>query len=89
MSNGEPLNLDLSANFMYDSKFILGAAYRWDSAISLMSAFQFTNQMLIGIAYDRETTALGGLQFNDGSFEVFLRYELPLANGKLINARFF
>ena len=88
-ANGEPLNVDLSANFRYDEKLVLGASYRWAASVSLLTAFQFTDQILIGLAYDRETTALGGLQFNDGSFEVFLRYELPFANGKLINARFF
>ena len=31
---------------------------------------------MLGLAYDRETTELGGTQFNDGSFEIFVRLEL-------------
>ncbi|WP_415843934.1 type IX secretion system membrane protein PorP/SprF, partial [Zobellia nedashkovskayae] len=37
--------------------------------------FQITDQFMVGLAYDRETTDLGATRFNDGSFEIFLRYE--------------
>lgn len=73
--SGAPLQVDLSANFLYNEKFTLGAAYRWDAAISAMFGFQLTDQLLVGLAYDREVTELGGTRFNDGSFEIMLRYE--------------
>jgi len=34
--------LDASANFfMFDNKLFLGAAYRWDAALSALEAFMF------------------------------------------------
>jgi type IX secretion system PorP/SprF family membrane protein len=89
MVGGAPLQVDFSANFMFNEKFTLGAAYRWDAAVSAMAGFQLSEQFMLGIAYDRETTALGGTQFNDGSFEVFLRFELLKSFNRLVSPRFF
>lgn len=86
---GAPLQVDLSANFMMNEKFILGAAYRWDAAVSAMVGFNISNEILIGIAYDRETTELGSAAFNDGSFEVILRYDFIKTRGNLKSPRFF
>ncbi|WBX72459.1 PorP/SprF family type IX secretion system membrane protein [Tenacibaculum retecalamus] len=85
--SGAPLQVDLSANFMLHEKFILGTAYRWSAAFSGMLGFQVNDQFLVGFAYDRETTELGNAQFNDGSFELFLRFELQKI-GKIFSPRF-
>jgi type IX secretion system PorP/SprF family membrane protein len=86
---GAPLQIDLSASFLFNDKFSFGAAYRWDAAISGLLGFQLSDQFMIGLAYDRETTELGGTQFNDGSFEVFLRFELVKSFRKMVSPRFF
>lgn len=86
---GAPLQVDVSANFMLKDKFILGAAYRWDAAISGLAGFKISDEFLIGIAYDRETTALGRATFNDGSFEVILRYDFIKTLTNLKSPRFF
>lgn len=87
--SGAPLQLDFSGTFLYNEKFSFGAAYRWDAAVSGLVGFQLNEQLMIGLAYDRETTDLGGTQFNDGSFEVFLRWELVRSFNRLISPRFF
>ncbi len=86
---GAPLQLDFSANFMFNDRFTFGAAYRWDAALSGLVGFQINDQVTVGLAYDKETTELGGTQFNDGSFEVFLRLELVKSFKKLVSPRFF
>jgi type IX secretion system PorP/SprF family membrane protein len=86
---GAPLQVDLSASFLYNDKFSLGAAYRWDAAVSALVGFQITEQFMLGLAYDKEVTELGGTQFNDGSFEVFLRFELIKSFRRTISPRFF
>ena len=86
---GAPLQVDMSASFMFNEQFTFGAAYRWDAAVSAMAGFQISDQFMIGLAYDRETTDLGGTQFNDGSFEVLLRYELVKSFQRLVSPRFF
>ncbi len=87
--SGAPLQIDLSANFMLNNKVTLGAAYRWDAALSALVGFQISDQFLLGLAYDKETTELGNTAFNDGSFEVLLRYELRTKYKKIIAPRFF
>ncbi|UBZ12896.1 type IX secretion system membrane protein PorP/SprF [Flagellimonas marinaquae] len=87
--SGAPLQVDLSASFLFAEKFSFGAAYRWDAAVSGLVGFQVTDQIMLGLAYDREVTELGGTQFNDGSFEVFLRLELLKSFQRTISPRFF
>ncbi len=86
---GSPLQVDLSANFMFNDKLILGAAYRWDAALSGMFGFYISEGFLLGLAYDKETTELGNTSFNDGSFEVLLRYDFIKTKGNLKSPRFF
>ena len=74
---------------MFNEKVTIGAAYRWSAALSGLVGFQLSDQMMIGFAYDRETTALGNAVFNDGSYELFLRYELFNNYDKIITPRFF
>ena len=86
---GAPLQADLSANFLLRDKFSFGAAYRVSAAFSALFGFQLSDQFLLGLAYDRETTQLGNTSFNDGSFELFLRYELRSRYKKVLTPRFF
>ena len=87
--NGAPLQADVSANFLINNRFNLGVAYRWDAAFSALAGFQLSDQFLLGLAYDREVTALGNSSFNDGSFEIFLRYELFSNPTRVLTPRFF
>ncbi len=84
---GAPLQVDLSLNALIYDKFTLGAAYRWSAAMSGMVGFQISQQLMIGYAYDWDTTGLG--QFNSGSHEIFIRFELFNHRDDLISPRFF
>lgn len=84
---GSPLQVDASANFLFFDKLMLGAAYRWDAAMSALAGFQVTDGLFIGYSYDRETTQLRN--YNSGSHEVFLRFELFNKVSKLVSPRFF
>ena len=86
---GAPLQVDLSANFMFSEKFIVGAGYRWGAAFTGMAGFNISRKFLIGIAYDKETTELGSAAFNDGSFEVIFRYDFISSKNNLKSPRFF
>jgi type IX secretion system PorP/SprF family membrane protein len=83
---GAPLQLDLSANFLFHEKFTLGLAYRWDAAMSGLAAFQVSQNWMIGYAYDMEVTKLS--DYNSGSHEFFLRYEFG-RNKRVVSPRFF
>lgn len=84
---GAPLQADVSLNTLYDDRFMLGAAYRWDAAVSFMAGFQITQGLFIGYGYDLETTRLRN--YNSGSHEIFLRYEFFSNKNKIISPRFF
>jgi len=86
---GAPLQVDLSTNFMFNEKLILGMAYRWDASISTMVGFHISDSFMMGITYDKEITALGDTAFNNGSFEVLLRYEFFNKTRRLITSKFF
>lgn len=87
MISGAPLQVDISGNFLFNNKFMVGAAYRWSAAMSAMVGFQITDGMYIGYAYDLETTKLDN--YNSGSHEIFLRYEIFKNNKKITTPRFF
>ncbi|MNF46032.1 hypothetical protein D3C85_235020 [compost metagenome] len=87
MVEGAPLQLDISGNFMFNDKFVLGVAYRWDASMSAMAGFQVSEGMYIGYGYDLDTTELEN--YNSGSHEIFLRYEIFKNNGKMTTPRFF
>jgi type IX secretion system PorP/SprF family membrane protein len=85
--SGAPLQVDVSANFLFFEKFSIGASYRWSAALSAMAGFQVSDGLFIGYGYDRETTNLNN--YNSGSHEIFLRYELFKNNNRITTPRFF
>lgn len=74
MVAGAPLQVDVSGNFLINEKFTAGIAYRWSAAMSAMVGFHVNDSWFIGYSYDMETTRLAN--YNSGSHELFLRYEL-------------
>lgn len=84
---GAPLQVDVSGNFLIHEKFVIGAAYRWSAAISGMVGFQISDGLFVGYGYDFETTELNN--YNSGSHEIFLRYELFNNYNKIVSPRFF
>lgn len=87
MVEGAPLQVDVSANFMFFDKLMMGVSYRWSAALSAMVGFQVSEGLYIGYGYDRETTNLDN--YNSGSHEIFLRYEIFKNNNRITTPRFF
>jgi type IX secretion system PorP/SprF family membrane protein len=84
---GAPLQADITANFLINEKLTLGVAYRWDAAWSALAGFQITDGLMIGYSYDGDTTKLAN--YNSGSHEVFLRFELFNKFKRVNSPRFF
>lgn len=85
---GAPVSFDLTANVLYNEKFELGAAYRIDDAISLLMNVNVTTNLKIGYSYDYTISNLS--QFNSGSHEIVLLYNLDLlGKGYNKSPRFF
>jgi type IX secretion system PorP/SprF family membrane protein len=84
---GAPIIVDLSANVLFDDTFRLGLAYRWDDSVSGLIGFQLGPKLMLGYAYDATTTRLSN--FNSGTHEIMLRFELRSREKQLKSPRFF
>lgn len=84
---GAPLQVDLTANFLLNDRITFGLAYRWDAAFSALAGFQITDGIFAGYTYDMETSKLA--EYNSGSHEIFLRFEIFKRYDKVMNPRFF
>lgn len=87
MVSGAPLQVDLSTNVLLQDKFSLGLSYRWSAAVTAMAGIQVTDGLLVGYSYDFDTTSLEN--YNSGSHEIFLRFELFNIQKRIITPRFF
>lgn len=87
--NGSTLSYDLNANFLFNEKFWLGAAYRINEqteAIGAIADFQISNQFRIGYGYEYPLSALNS--FTGGSHEILLIYEV-FKNKRVKSPRYF
>lgn len=85
---GSPANLDISANVLYNEKFELGLSYRVGDAVSGLMNVKVLPNLRVGYAYDYTISNLG--QFNSGTHEIFLLFDLDLlSKGYDKSPRFF
>ncbi len=84
---GAPVIFDLSANFLFQEVFRLGVAYRWDDSVSALIGFHIGPKFMIGYAYDLTTTELKN--YNSGTHEIMLRFEMKSKEKQLKSPRFF
>ena len=84
---GSPLSIDLTGNFMINDTFELGLGYRFGDSIDALVSFLVTDDLRVGYAYDYTLTNLG--DFNSGSHEIFLQYDVNLSKKNLKSPRFF
>lgn len=87
MVAGAPLQVDVTGNFLINEKFTVGLAYRWSAALSALVGFKVNDRIAIGYGYDRETTRLSN--FNSGSHEIFLQFDLFKITQQVETPRFF
>lgn len=86
-SQGAPLEGDLSLNVLFKQIFWIGASYRTGDAIALLTQFQITKQLRFGYSYDYTITKLSN--YNSGSHEFSIGYDLTFNKAKIITPRFF
>lgn len=86
-TEGAPVQLDISGTILYQERFLLGCTARINAAISGLLGYQITDSWFVGYGYDLDTTSLSN--FNSGSHELFVRYELFKNYSKIVSPRFF
>ena len=85
--SGEPITVDVSANFLIQNTVTLGLSYRWDDSVSGLAGFQISNSFFVGYSYDYTVTDFN--KYNDGSHEIIIRYQLPQKSTRIKSPRFF
>lgn len=85
---GSAASFDVSTNVLFNDKFELGASYRIDDSVSALMNVKVSPSISVGYAYDYTTSNLG--QFNSGTHEVFMLFNLDLlGKGYDKSPRFF
>ncbi len=85
-SAGRSPLIELSALVHLGENISLGAMYRFDQTLGGMIQYRHQNRYVFGYSYD---LALGKLQTNVGSHELFLGYNLPFNRLKTMSPRNF
>jgi type IX secretion system PorP/SprF family membrane protein len=76
-TNGAPLSFDISANFLFNDTFWIGAGYRVNqsaAAIGGIADFQVSKQLRIGYAYEYPISEIRA--YTSGTHEVLLMFEV-------------
>ncbi len=73
---GSPLAIDITANVLINEKLEAGLGYRLEDAISALINFRISPDLRVGYSYDFTTTNLG--DFNSGSHEIFILFDVDL-----------
>ena len=85
-TRGVPLSMDLSANFLFNESYEVGASYRWNDSVSLLLNARIAEYLRVGYSYDFTTSELN--KFNSGSHEIIFLFDLKTSY-EIISPRFF
>jgi type IX secretion system PorP/SprF family membrane protein len=86
---GAPLQIDMTAQVIFYDKLIAGAMFRYAADAGLMIGFNFTEQLMMGYAFDWSFKYQTG-RYNSGSHEFAIRYDFLYRNSKGVrSSRYF
>lgn len=72
-TNGAPVSVDLTANFLISDKLWLGAAYRVTESFGALMSIDANDNLKFGYSYEINTSAIS--PYTSGSHEIFISYE--------------
>jgi type IX secretion system PorP/SprF family membrane protein len=87
MVSGSPVSAELSGAFLLSDKLWLGGMYRFGDSVGAMVKFDLTSQLSIGYSYDLTNSGLQ--QYNQGTHEIYVSYDLAFKNKKIMSPRYF
>ena len=82
-----PVSVDISANFLINEKFEIGAAYRLEDSVDFMVNYAITPNLKLGYAYDRIVSDLKVT--TQSSHEIVLLFDLNFPKKVSQSPRFF
>jgi type IX secretion system PorP/SprF family membrane protein len=89
VTNGAPLEADLTGMFIIQDKVELGAMYRTGDAVGLLLGYNLSDQFRLGYSFDWSFVN-NTADYNNGSHEVMLRYDFIYKDkAKIRSPRYF
>jgi len=89
ITNGAPIESDITATFIFNKRFYLGAMFRTGDALGILAGITISDKFLLGYSFDWSYTN-STARYNAGSHELMLRYEFNYKVGKNIySPRYF
>lgn len=80
-------NADLNLNFLFEKRFWIGASYRNQNAVVILTQLYFTPAFRMGYSYDMGINKIGNA--GKGAHEIFIGLDLKKKRGKIIHPRYF
>ena len=89
ITNAAPIEADLTTTLIYHDKVWLGAMFRTGDAMGVLLGINITDVLAVGYSFDWSYNN-STFQYNQGSHEIMLRYDLIFKNEKKIySPRYF
>ncbi|MDF1548073.1 MAG: type IX secretion system membrane protein PorP/SprF [Bacteroidales bacterium] len=89
ITNGAPIEADLTANFIILERFWAGIMYRTGDAFGAITGLNITDQLAVGYSFDF-SIANTTVKYNGGSHEIMVRYDFIFKERKMIRSpRYF
>ena len=89
MSSTAPIEVDITAMFIYDNMFSLGIMGRSGDAVGILAGVMVLEQLEVGYSFDW-SFANSTKVYNSGSHEIFVRYDFIYKNAARIHSpRYF
>ena len=89
VTNGAPMEMDFTANFIFRDKFWTGLMYRTGDALGVLAGLNITDQLSVGYSFDWSMTNKT-FKYNQGSHEIMIRYDFIYKEKNIIRSpRYF
>jgi len=89
VTNGAPVEGDLTASLIFNDKFSIGGMFRTGDAVGILAGINITDQFTLGYSFDWSFTNTT-MVYNGGSHEIMLRYDFIYKNEEKIRSpRYF
>lgn len=89
ITNGAPIELDITANFIFMDRFWTGIMYRTGDALGALAGINITDQFAVGYSFDWSASNRT-FRYNQGSHEIMLRYDFIYKEKNMIRSpRYF
>ncbi|WP_167619748.1 type IX secretion system membrane protein PorP/SprF [Maribellus sediminis] len=86
-TNGAPIQFDFTTNFLIKEKLWLGAMYRTGDSYGFIAQWIFAQKLRVGYAVDFSINELRN--YNNGSHEIMVSYELRFYKERVVSPRYF